>query len=425
MNQKEEIEMVTTHSGVEVPMTEATFYDRLQCWLTDDDYEQLRDDGRVVYCEYYEEDVWESHTCFGAVDRYGNTGYFHRDSDYICCRDCDYNYVINSDVADEIGLHYWESDGDYHLERDESEDYLFDYHSGNRHFSSEAIAAEWRIAYEVEKEDSNMRERGSAWDCFNDTKWAKERDGSLCSTSGFEFISPVFDMFKVDANTFSNVADYINADYSKDCGGHINISHMTMTPRELYDSIKSYMPMLYALYNGRTKNTYCPAISKHSSAHDKYGAVYLKDSRLEFRIFSAVKNVTNLLWRTELIKYMVSNRDVSEAQVLKNMLDGRSKLHNILRKVYDVDQVIKKGELFYKYCREYSFDIIDTKNYLVKRKIIKEAKKKKKVIPTSIEGTVWDNPIIIVDWDDLTPEQQDDFMNNTTSPMTTLPIETN
>jgi hypothetical protein len=107
------------------------------------------------------------------------------------------------------------------------------------------------------------------------------------------------------------------------------------------------------------------------------------------------------------------------------MLDGRSKLHNILRKVYDVDQIIKKGELFYKYCREYSFDIIDTKNYLVKRKIIKEAKQKKKVIPTSIEGTVWDNPIIIVDWNDLTPEQQDDFMNNTTSPMTTLPIETN
>ena len=122
---------------------------------------------------------------------------------------------------------------------------------------------------------------------------------------------------------------------------------------------------------------------------------------------------------------MVSNRDISEAQVLKNMLDGRGKLHALLRKVYSVEQIIAKAELFYKYCREYSFDIIDTHNYLVKKRIVKSPPKKKKVKLNSITGTVWDNPIIVVDWDDLTPEQQDDFMNNTTSPMTTLPIETN
>jgi len=196
-----------------------------------------------------------------------------------------------------------------------------------------------------------------------------------------------------------------------------------MTPREVYQSIKSYMPMLYALYQGRAKNTYCPAISKHSSASDKYGAAYIKDSRLEFRIFSAVKNVDNLLWRTELVKYMVSNRDISEAQVLKNMLDGRSKLHTLLRKVYDVDQIIKKGEMFNRYCRQYSFDIVDTHNYLVKKKILKAPPKPKN--NADIKGTIWDNPIIIVNWEDLTPEQQDDFMNNTSGPMTTLPIETN
>jgi hypothetical protein len=120
---------------------------------------------------------------------------------------------------------------------------------------------------------------------------------------------------------------------------------------------------------------------------------------------------------------MVSNRDVSEAQVLKNMLDGRSKLHTLLRKVYDVDQIIKKGEMFYKYCRQYSFDIIDTHKYLVKKKILKAPPKPK--ANGAIKGTIWDNPIIVVNWEDLTPEQQDDFMNNTSSPMTTLPIETN
>lgn len=419
----QEVEMVTTHFNVEVPQSEATYYERLQCWLTDGEYESLNDDNEIVFCEYYQEDIWESHSVYGVINHRHETGYFHRNSEYVTVRDWDHNYVIDSDVASDIGLHYWDCDGDYHPDVEEDEKDLFDYHSGNRHFSSEAIAAEWRIAYEVEKEDDTWRSHESAWDCFNRTKWAKERDGSLCSSTGFEFISPVYDMFSVTADTFKDVVRYINADYSKDCGGHINISHITMTPREVYQSIKSYMPMLYALYQGRAKNTYCPAISKHSSANDKYGAVYIKDSRLEFRIFSAVKNVDNLLWRTELVKYMVSNRDISEAQVLKNMLDGRSKLHTLLRKVYDVDQIIKKGEMFYKYCRQYSFDIIDTHKYLVKKKILKAPPKPK--ANGAIKGTIWDNPIIVVNWEDLTPEQQDDFMNNTSSPMTTLPIETN
>ena len=417
--------LVTTYDGTIVPQSQARHYTYLDTWLTDTQYEDLQDKGRIVECSYLEEDIWRDDAIYGLIDRHGRHGYFSRnDCDYYSVNGCGFDYVISEEVARDYGL-YLHDDGEFYdePEEEENEDYTFDYHSGNRNFSPEAQSAEWRIAYEVEKEDHDVKTEESAHACFNRTGWAKERDGSLDDYSGFEFVSPVFDMFKVNADTFANVKSYIDADFSKSCGGHINISHISMTNRELYQSIKSYMPLLYCLYNGRVKNTYCPAISKHSSANDKYGAVYIKDSRLEFRIFGAVKNVTNLLWRTELIKYMVSNRDLSEAQVLKNMLDGRGKLHALLRKVYSVEQIIAKAELFYKYCREYSFDIIDTHNYLVKKKIVKAPKKVKKI--TNVAGTVWDNPIIIVDWDDLTPEQQDDFMNNTTSPMTTLPIETN
>jgi len=416
--------LVTTYDGTIVPQSQAKHYEQLDCWLTDSQYEQLQDEGRIVFCEYNQEDIWEKDAIYGLVDRHGGRGYFNRHyCDYFSVNRCDFEYVISDTVGYEYGL-YLHDDGEFYDEPEEiDEDYTFDYHSGNRVFSPEAQRAEWRIAYEVEKEDHDVKTEESAYNCFNRTGWAKERDGSLDDYSGFEFVSPVFDMFKVNADTFANVKSYIDADFSKSCGGHINISHISMTNRELYQSIKSYMPLLYCLYQGRVNNTYCPAISKHSGANDKYGAVYIKDSRLEFRIFGAVKNVTNLLWRTELIKYIVSNRDVSEAQVLKNMLDGRGKLHALLRKVYSVEQIIAKAELFYKYCRQYSFDIIDTHNYLVKKKIVKAPKKVKKI--TNVTGTMWDNPIIIVDWDDLTPEQQDDFMNNTTSPMTTLPIETN
>ena len=418
------LDLVTTYNGTVVPMDTAKFYDRLNCWLTDGEYDQLQDSDRIVYCHYYEEDVWRHDAVYGLVDRHGVTGFFHTDANYHSVNNCSFDYVMDEEIGRDYGLYLYD-DGEFYEDPEENEEYTFDYHSSNRVFSYEAKQAEWRIAYEVEKEDISAKEQESARDCFNHTGWAKERDGSLDDYSGFEFVSPVFDMFKVNADTFANVKSYIDADYSNSCGGHINVSHITMTNRELYQSIKSYMPLLYCLYNGRVKNTYCPAISKHSGANDKYGAVYIKDTRLEFRIFGAVRNVTNLLWRTELIKYMVSNRDVSEAQVLKNMLDGRGKLHALLRKVYSVEQIIAKAELFYKYCREYSFDIVDTHNYLVKKRIMKAPPKKKKVKLGSIAGTVWDNPIIVVDWDDLTPEQQDDFMNNTTSPMTTLPIETN
>lgn len=418
------VETVTTHDGSVVAKSEATWYERLNCWLTEEQYEDLLGDCKIVYCENFQDDIWEVDARYGLIDRHGNCGYFHYYTDYYTVNGCDeFRYVISESIAYDYGL-YLHDDGEFYTEEeDDDKDYTFDYHSGNRNFSPEAQRAEWRIAYEVEKEDHDVKTEESAYECFRRTGWAKERDGSLDDYSGFEFVSPVFDMFKVNADTFANVKSYIDADFSKSCGGHINISHISMTNRELYESIKSYMPLLYCLYNGRVNNTYCPAISKHSSANDKYGAVFIKDSRLEFRIFGAVKNVTNLLWRTELIKYMVSNRDLSEAQVLKNMLDGRGKLHALLRKVYSVEQIIAKAELFYKYCRQYSFDIIDTHNYLVKKKIVKAPPRVK--IPKNIAGTMWDNPIIVVDWDDLTPEQQDDFMNNTNSPMTTLPIETN
>lgn len=418
------VETVTTHDGSVVAKSEATWYERLNCWLTEEQYEDLRSNCNIVFCENFQDDIWEADARYGLIDRHGNCGYFHYYTDYYTVNGCDdFNYVMSESIAYDYGL-YLHDDGEFYTEEeDDDKDYTFDYHSGNRVFSPEAQRAEWRIAYEVEKEDHDVKSEESAYECFRRTGWAKERDGSLDDYSGFEFVSPVFDMFKVNADTFADVKSYIDADFSKSCGGHINISHISMTNRELYQSIKSYMPLLYCLYNGRVNNTYCPAISKHSSANDKYGAVFIKDSRLEFRIFGAVKNVTNLLWRTELIKYMVSNRDLSEAQVLKNMLDGRGKLHALLRKVYSVEQIIAKAELFYKYCRQYSFDIIDTHNYLVKKKIVKAPPRVK--IPKNIAGTVWDNPIIVVNWDDLTPEQQDDFMNNTTSPMTTLPIETN
>lgn len=421
-NENEEIKFVTTYSGASVPESEATYYSGIGEWLTDEEYEQLRDDGRLVYDHYHDEYSWEENLYYGYINTRGGTGYFSSDADYCYINGGNVNYAISADVASANGF-FEHQDGEWHDEPEEDEDaWTWDYHTDRRTWLASDNAT-WRIAFEVEKEDYNMLRYESADECFNRTGWAKERDGSL-NDDGFEFISPVYDLYTITKDTFSDVANYLNADISKRCGGHVNLSHVSLTARELYQSIKSYMPLLYALYNGRVNNRYCPAISKQSEADDKYGAVYVRGGRLEFRIFSAVRNVDNLMWRISLIRYMLENRDVSEAAVLKSMLDGRSKLHSILRVVYSVDDIINKGKMFYDFCRNYSFEIKDTQDVLIKRRIIKKPKAKKSKVNTDIDPR-WYDAIMIFDESELTPEQLDEFFNSTDSPMTTLPVVTN
>ena len=418
--ENEKVNFVTTHSGASVPESEASYYEAIGYWLTQEEFDYLVDDDKIAYDEYHEEYNWTRHLYYGYIDSRGNTGYFSSDADWCYLNNSDYRYAISADVASANGF-FEHGNGEWYDEPEEDESWTWDYHSDRRSWLA-SDAATWRIAFEVEKEDCGVLRYESADECFDRTGWAKERDGSL-NDDGFEFISPVYDLSAITKDTFKDVTNYLNADISKRCGGHVNLSHVSLTAREVYQSIKSYMPLLYALYNGRVSNRYCPAVSKHSEADDKYGAVYVRGGRLEFRIFSAVRSVDNLMWRISLIRYMVDNRDVSEAAVLRAMLDGRSKLHAILRKVYSVDDIIKKGKMFYDFCRNYSFDIKDTQDVLIKRKLIKKPKVKKS--KTGDIDPRWYDAIMIFDESELTAEQLDEFFNATDRPMTTLPIETN
>jgi hypothetical protein len=415
---------VTTYSGKEVPESEATYYTLVDEWITDEEKDDLLDRGDMVWDYYYDDYGWSSDCIFGYIDSSRNTGFFSNVAPWVRIHGYE-KYAMTDTIADNLGF-YEHNDGEWYDEPEEEECdyvYIWSYHSDNRKwFASDA--AVFRIAFEVEKEDNDMKRQETAYECYNRTGWAKEHDGSLNKDTGFEFISPVFDLSLIDEHTFDNVEDYLNADYSPSCGGHVNLSHVTMTATELYETIKSYMPMLYALYPKRAKNTYCRAISKHEHPSEKYGSVYVKRDRLEIRIFSAVRSKENLLWRISLIRYMLENPNVSEATVLRNMLDGRSKLHRILRKVYRLDQIIEKGKLFYDYCRNYSFEIHETQNVLVKRRLMKKPKPKKKNTTLGLDPR-WNDAIMVFDYEELPQEIIDEFFNVTERPMTTLPIETN
>jgi hypothetical protein len=109
------------------------------------------------------------------------------------------------------------------------------------------------------------------------------------------------------------------------------------------------------MYPHRLTKSYSEAKKKHDYYRkEKYSAIYMRGEVLEFRIFSAVKNVKQLLWRRDLIRLFTENMNKSEADVLRMLVDSRSKLYKHLRKIYSQDQLLDKVELFVHHVRQFN-----------------------------------------------------------------------
>jgi len=249
-------------------------------------------------------------------------------------------------------LYYWQ-DGNIHEypepepeeEEEEEEEYNFSYHG-----SSPAIFADYsepKIGFEIEKEDIEAKESIYAHDLQRKTGWGKENDGSLDSHSGFELVSPVFPLHKpleYFESKFKEVEKLINADYSKSCGGHINYSNPLYNSEELLNEVSGWIPLIYSLYEYRLKNNYCEGKSVESLKNDrvKYQAINIKSKCLEFRIFPAVKNVKNLLWRLRLIQIMDLNKTWNPLKVISYMTDESHDLHKLLIEIFSYEKLISK-----------------------------------------------------------------------------------
>jgi hypothetical protein len=274
------------------------------------------------------------------------------DGEYI---DRDRSRYVESedDCYHQDDCYYWESDGEYHLESEpeEEEGKLYDYHNGPRRDNS---TTKIKVGFEVEKEDE-MRSDFDVAKIFNDTEWTIERDGSLDEETGFELISPVFDLHETNfSEAFLPVAKYLNADQSHRCGGHINYSNELERPKDMAKSISGYFPLLYALYPKRVGAHYCKAKPKNETleSFDKFQAIAIKNDRIEFRIFSAVRSLTSLLWRTELIRIIDQNRTENEIEVLKSMCGEGSTLRDHLLKVFTEDAVNERVTRFVNYLKD-------------------------------------------------------------------------
>jgi hypothetical protein len=343
--------------GGNILQSEAT-RDHRGNWFVEDEAEDLD----YVYSDW--NDGW---ICTNWNDvHYGYTG--RHNEEYFLSSDYTYingDYYVDSETANECGYYYDSDDDEWHHESEDrpvsSEPYNISYHS-DRGREFRAGNAKFTIGVEVEKEDNEACTLH--WrDVLDDTGWVKEKDGSL-GRNGYELVSPVFDLFNdgmdKEIEASSDLQTLIDAEYSDSCGGHINLGSSEYTPAQLFEGLSAFMPLLYAMYPNRVGIHFCQAKPKYkyrsvtSDYEAKYSSVYIKDKVVEFRIFPAVRSVSNLLWRRDLVRIMCDNINKSELDVLKMLVNQNSKLYKHLRKIYSQDILLERTKQFITYTERFN-----------------------------------------------------------------------
>jgi hypothetical protein len=302
-----------------------------------------------------------------------NRGWHHADDVVWVDNCCEYYHV------DSIGEYiYMHSDGDY---RDYEEENLLrhSYHSQRRPDLS-TDETEFRIGFEVEKEDLDVLESYELSD-VDYTKWCREEDGSLDDESGFELVSPTFDLMTddLDESVKSDIVSaHINANYTTNCGGHVNVSRDGVSGRDFYDQIVGFVPLLFGMYRGRLGGSWAYfRTADQMRDGSRYNAVHVSENRIEFRIFSAVRSVDNILWRRDLMRIMVAECDNNRDFMwwLQQAITDGTELRNHLLKVYDAQALNKR----IMWACGYADKFYETNSYLDLEIVPGEAQEKSQV----------------------------------------------
>lgn len=203
--------------------------------------------------------------------------------------------------------------------------------------------------WEIEKEDFQVKcsihHRDFTAELPN---FRKERDGSLDDAAGFEFITPPLELSAKGIEKYLKARPvavaHINAAFSAKCGGHVHISRAGKSGPELFEEIRGYLPLLYALFPGRADGNsshYCRAKSGAALLRDreKYQAVNILNNRIEIRIFGAVRGLENLVWRAGLLQKIFAAPCNNVREFYELHLPG---LICHLKKVYSTPGMLEK-----------------------------------------------------------------------------------
>ena len=319
-------DMVTTQDGQLIPREDAILTD-LDGWVLQDDVLIAYDGTTMLEGNEDDHDY-----------RYTHDGELHHGS-VLCYVDDVDEYYHEDDMGHRFFYH--ESDETYRTYEPENDDACHEYHNGPRRYYQGD--AKFGFGVEVEKEDLTPIEDHQLCD-VDKTGWSRERDGSLDSEIGYELVSPVYNLF---SDRFDNdisksiLKDHINADYSISCGGHMGFSIVDKSGAQVFDLYNGFFPLLFSMYRKRLRGSWSAVRNNKTlkRGSHRYSAVNVQSEYVEFRIFSAVKNVTNLLWRRDLLRIMAKNPKKGVMWWISQAMNPNSALHNHLLKVYDADKI--------------------------------------------------------------------------------------
>jgi hypothetical protein len=217
--------------------------------------------------------------------------------------------------------------------------------------------AKYTIGFEIEK-NALSRNAVREYELF----CGFERDASC----GYEAVTHILPL--LPASTWRNkVYDlFVKAEKiiddrwspsDKRCGGHITVAVDGMSGSELMPKLRKYSGIVYALFRGRLKNSYCSYNNRmrthndddYQYGHHKYQTCLAKTFGCEFRLPSKVESVKQLMRRYELM-YSVVNAAMTE-QSYKSFY---SEIKPLVLSMYDgdsakADQILELAKSFQTY----------------------------------------------------------------------------
>jgi hypothetical protein len=278
-----------------------------------DSIQRYADSDLLSYCE--RADVWEFtdlctffegdyyRDCDDHLETDGNGNLFlSGDDDYVYC-DGEGNYY-HIDLC-----HECEGDWVYGEESDcEScqrcdEEHVQPYHSHRVPVIVHSGISGFAVGFEVEKTSTHNRASSEGDYVGTSPLFAYWETDSSCGVEGITHAYDPCDGIQTSRfeRDLKESADWVNSPCDSKCGGHINISSINHSSRDLMIEFKKFAPLFYAMYRNRLNNHYCGADKKIEHGQEKYSPVRTRSFGIEIRLPSRVENESQLLRRFHLI----------------------------------------------------------------------------------------------------------------------------
>lgn len=199
----------------------------------------------------------------------------------------------------------------------------------------------FRIGFEIEKEDRSIYDKIFSEGIDLPSDWIVMRDTSLKSSPprGFEIVTSAYNLTKdynKIINTFNKYREYINADYTKYCGGHISISKLGMNSIELAREQKPMLCFFINMSPQRLKNININSygFNETLSISKKHKPFHCSaNGRMEIRVLPAVKSVKQIIRRMDVVRWFLENKP-NTVTTLNQMIDKNGFLRKIYTPVY-------------------------------------------------------------------------------------------